>query len=160
MVTFFKLGLLFFFIFYLLLMILQSKRVIIHQYTSVFEKFLAIILLFSTLTFVTYIEPSFLNYSLVVLGFIIMIFGNLVLGITDKGIIAMTEGGHPKGLLSDEISYSHTRDWLIHEKKQKLKIRITVDSAKPTLRYLYLPIDKKAELMKQLAHHNISFSIK
>ncbi|MFL2070994.1 hypothetical protein ACEN32_01650 [Marinilactibacillus psychrotolerans] len=99
-------------------MILQSKRVIIHQYTSVFEKFLAIILLFSTLTFVTYIEPSILNYSLVISGFMIAILGNFVLGMPEQGIIAIPEANrHPRGLLSNQIKFDTTRDWLIQEKK-------------------------------------------
>ncbi|MFC6464429.1 hypothetical protein ACFP65_05310 [Marinilactibacillus sp. GCM10026970] len=156
MIMLIKSGLLLLLSFYFLPMVYQSRRVVIHQYRFLFEKVLAVILIIAVFTFITYVEPTLINYSLAIVVFAILIFEKLVLGFTETGVIALIEGNyHPKGLLSDEISFEDTKDWLIKEKKHSLKIRFTVDSPHPTLRYLSLPIDKKSKVMEQLDHYNI-----
>lgn len=99
----------------------QSKNVIIQVYIS---KYTRIFLYLFTITMGIFIVVSIKNISAIISFSILLIALNF--SVETSGLAENSLYYNSRGIISKKIPFERTSDWILYEKKNKLKCRVTI----------------------------------
>ena len=134
-------------------MINQISKIIIRQQLTVTEKCLQPLIVITFLGIAWLGSASLLGYILSLIASAMLILSLYNKGLTKNGIIPHVSGSSMNGLISREFKFKETSDWLIIEKKKKIKVRFTSQQYK-SVYYIDFSLVKKEEIVQFLEQHN------
>lgn len=134
-------------------MINQIRTIVIRQQVTSLMKCLQplIILLFLAISW--FGSAPFLGYILSLTAAVMLILSLYNKGFTKDGIIPNMPGSYLHGLLSRKFSFEKTSDWLMIEKKNKIKVRFTNNHYK-SVYYIEFPLVEKENVIQFVELHN------
>ncbi|MFL2070995.1 hypothetical protein ACEN32_01655 [Marinilactibacillus psychrotolerans] len=134
-------------------MINQIRTIIIRQQVTSLMKCLQPLIVLIFLAISWFGSAPFLGYILSLTAAVMLILSLYNKGFTKDGIIPNMPGAYLNSLLSRKFTFEETSDWLMIEKKSKIKVRFTNDQYQ-SVYYIDFPLADKEKIIQFAAQHN------